>query len=88
MSSDITVKEGKKFALICNATGRPQPTLVWRRQGNAILPGGGVVKLVRHAGHVNPAGHSWELREANPACMVDRRGQKSGTYSAIIFKLM
>ena len=45
-SSDMSTTEGDRVILRCNATGRPQPTIIWRRQGNAVLPGGGVVHLV------------------------------------------
>ncbi|ELT92279.1 hypothetical protein CAPTEDRAFT_224751 [Capitella teleta] len=44
-SSDTSVKEGDMLPLRCNASGRPFPTIMWRREGNAILPGGGVRKM-------------------------------------------
>lgn len=44
-SSDMTVKEGDSVPLRCNASGRPYPQMMWRREGNAILPGGGVVVM-------------------------------------------
>ena len=31
-SSDITVNEGEDATLVCHASGRPQPTIVWRRE--------------------------------------------------------
>jgi hypothetical protein len=42
-SSDVTVREGEDLELRCNASGRPHPTIMWKREGNNILPGGGVV---------------------------------------------
>ena len=42
----MTIKEGDTETLKCNATGRPTPTLLWRREGNAILPGGGILFMV------------------------------------------
>lgn len=45
-SSNVFAKENDYVPLRCNASGRPQPTIMWRRQGNAILPGGGVRHIV------------------------------------------
>ena len=45
-TSDLVAKEGEFVTLLCNVSGRPEPTIMWRREGNAILPGGGVVRLV------------------------------------------
>ena len=45
-TSDLVAKEGEFVSLLCNVSGRPEPTIMWRREGNAILPGGGVVRLV------------------------------------------
>lgn len=43
-SSDMTVREGDEdVILMCNATGRPQPTIEWRKQGGKPLPSGGVM---------------------------------------------
>lgn len=42
----MTVKEGDFVPLRCNASGRPYPTIMWRREGNAIVPGGGVIVMV------------------------------------------
>jgi neurotrimin len=44
-TSDTTIKEGDMLQMKCNASGRPTPTIMWRREGNAILPGGGVRKM-------------------------------------------
>ncbi|CAD5124344.1 DgyrCDS12633 [Dimorphilus gyrociliatus] len=46
-SSDENVAEGDEDVVLqCFATGRPSPTIVWRRQGNAVLPPpGGVERL-------------------------------------------
>lgn len=44
-TSDMTVKEGDFVPLRCNASGRPYPTIMWRREGNAIVPGGGVIVM-------------------------------------------
>ena len=41
-TSDLVAKEGEFVSLLCNVSGRPEPTIMWRREGNAILPGGGV----------------------------------------------
>ena len=45
-SSDLVAKEGEFVTLLCNVSGKPEPTVMWRREGNAVLPGGGVVRLV------------------------------------------
>jgi hypothetical protein len=37
-SSDTVVKQGDNVDLLCNATGRPHPTIMWSRIGNALLP--------------------------------------------------
>ena len=37
-SYDMTVNEGEEVELTCNATGRPTPSVMWMRQGNALLP--------------------------------------------------
>jgi len=42
MSTDTRAKQGDSIELMCNASGRPSPTIRWRRQGNEILPAGGV----------------------------------------------
>lgn len=44
-SSDSVVREGENMDLNCNASGRPYPTLLWTKGGNAVLPGGGVTRL-------------------------------------------
>ncbi|CAH1797559.1 unnamed protein product [Owenia fusiformis] len=44
-SSDSTVREGENIDLHCNASGRPFPTILWTKGGNAVLPGGGVTRL-------------------------------------------
>lgn len=31
-SSDTTVNEGEDATLVCHATGRPLPTIIWRRE--------------------------------------------------------
>ena len=31
-SSDTTVNEGEDATLVCHASGRPQPTIIWRRE--------------------------------------------------------
>ncbi len=37
-SSDMIVKEGDNVELMCNASGKPPPTIEWTRLGNALLP--------------------------------------------------
>jgi len=37
-STDSTAKVGENVDLMCNATGRPQPTIEWTRLGGALLP--------------------------------------------------
>ena len=37
-SSDMTVKQGDTIDILCNATGRPPPTIQWTRLGGALLP--------------------------------------------------
>jgi neurotrimin len=41
-STDMVVREGSNVTLRCAATGSPEPTITWRREGNEIisLPGG------------------------------------------------
>ena len=31
-SSDTTVNEGEDATLVCHASGRPLPTIIWRRE--------------------------------------------------------
>lgn len=40
-SNDQKPVEGDYVPLRCNASGRPYPTIMWRREGNNILPSGG-----------------------------------------------
>lgn len=35
------VTEGQNLEVSCDATGFPQPTMYWKREGNAIMPAGG-----------------------------------------------
>lgn len=37
---DVEAKEGSTEVLLCNATGRPPPTIIWSRFGGALLPVG------------------------------------------------
>ena len=37
-SNDMTVRAGDNVDLMCNATGKPHPTIVWTRLGGALLP--------------------------------------------------
>lgn len=36
-NSDVIVKEGENATLECKATGRPEPTVSWRKEKNMIL---------------------------------------------------
>ncbi|ELU14988.1 hypothetical protein CAPTEDRAFT_167009 [Capitella teleta] len=40
-STDTTVDAGESVDLMCNASGRPTPTIEWTRLGGALLPGKG-----------------------------------------------
>lgn len=42
-STDTTVNQGDNVDLICNATGRPMPSIEWSRLGGALLPAKGPV---------------------------------------------
>ena len=55
-SNDMTIQEKEYQTLECNATGRPTPTLQWRREGDDILPGGGVVSYVSVTMATRPCG--------------------------------
>lgn len=36
-SGDVTAQEGDNSTLVCHATGRPQPRIIWRREDGEHL---------------------------------------------------
>ncbi|CAH0553154.1 unnamed protein product, partial [Brassicogethes aeneus] len=40
-STDMVVREGSNVSLRCAATGSPEPTIAWRREGGETIPVGG-----------------------------------------------
>lgn len=36
-STDMVVREGSNVSLQCAATGSPEPTITWRREGGELL---------------------------------------------------
>lgn len=39
-STDMVVREGSNVSLRCAATGSPEPTIAWRREGGEAIPVG------------------------------------------------
>lgn len=39
-SADMVVREGSNVSLRCAATGSPEPTIAWRREGGEPIPVG------------------------------------------------
>lgn len=37
-STDMVVREGSNVSLRCAATGSPEPTIAWRREGGEMIP--------------------------------------------------
>jgi hypothetical protein len=37
-STDMVVREGTNVTLRCAATGSPQPSIIWRREGGEAIP--------------------------------------------------
>lgn len=48
-STDMVVREGTNVTLRCAATGSPQPTVTWRREGGESIPMGSGQEGRRHA---------------------------------------
>lgn len=48
-STDMVVREGTNVTLRCAATGSPQPTVTWRREGGESIPMGAGQEGRRHA---------------------------------------
>jgi hypothetical protein len=47
-STDMVVREGTNVTLRCAATGSPQPTVTWRREGGESIPLGSGQEGRRH----------------------------------------
>jgi hypothetical protein len=55
-SSDTTANEGADATLVCHATGRPHPTIIWKREdGQSFL-----VKQTKKMGE----SHAWAYRKS------------------------